>query len=598
MSETAGSAQAKALPLSSPQEAVHRLAELSAKTQRLLQNNLQNFGTIWSGPLDPTPLWTAFADLSARLSSDPFYLAQAQLSLWQDYVGLWSQMAKRMLGQEVEATVTEAPGDRRFKHAAWTDELVFHYLKQSYLIGSRWLQNLVANVKGLDPTTKRTVEFATKQYIDALSPSNFAMTNPEVIRKAVETGGESLLRGLCNFLEDIVENRGVIKRRGPEGFELGKNIAATPGMVVYQNDLMQLIQYAPTTEHVLRRPLLLVPPWVNKFYLFDLKPDNSFIKWFVDQGVTVFALSWVNPSEAHGQKDFENYMTEGPLAALDAIEQATGERAVNVVGYCLGGTLTAATLAYMAAKQDDRIKSATLIAALTDFADLGEFAAIINDQQLNTIESYTQRKGYVEGQELAQLFGLVRANDLIWSSVISNYLLADEAVPSDMLFWFADPVGMPGKMIRTYMRQIVLDNDLTRPGALTLKNTPIDLGAVREPVCIIALRDDHVAGWETAYAGTRLFGGPVRFILGGSGHNAGVINPPKAKKHGYWLNDSLPATSDEWLAGATRHEGSWWPEWLAWLKSFDSEEVEARQIGGGKLKALEPAPGSYALARV
>ena len=589
MSQNANAPGQNVPSLPSPQEAARRLLELTGKTQRLLQNNLQNFGTIWSGPLDPLPVWNAFGDLSIRLASDPFYLAQEQFSLWREYADLWGQMAKRMLGQENGPQAAATRGDRRFKDPAWTDELVFHYLKQSYLIGSRWLQNLVANVKGLDPATKRTVEFATKQYIDALSPSNFALTNPEVIRKAIETRGESLLRGLYNFLEDLVENRGLVKRRGPEAFELGKNVAATPGQVVFQNDLMQLIQYAPTTERVLRRPLLLVPPWVNKFYLFDLKPDNSFILWLVDQGITVFALSWVNPGPKHAQKDFENYMTEGPLAALDAIEKAIGEPEV--------GTLTAATLTHMAAKGDNRVKSATLIATLLDFQDLGEFAAIVNEKQLDSIDAYTERKGYLQGHELAQLFSLVRANDLIWSSVVSNYLLAEEAVPSDMLFWFADPVGMPGKMIRTYVREIVLKNKLTHPAALRLGGTPIDLGAVREPICIISLKDDHVAAWEVTYAGIKLFGGPVRFILGGSGHNAGVINPPKAKKHGFWTNESLPPTPDEWLAGAVRHEGSWWPNWLDWLRQVSGEAVAAPQPGGGGLKALEPAPGSYALAR-
>ncbi|MBV8523879.1 MAG: class I poly(R)-hydroxyalkanoic acid synthase [Acetobacteraceae bacterium] len=593
MSKTANASQ----PTAASPDTARRLAELGAKTQKLLQDNLQNLGAIWSGPIDPTPVWKAFGDLSIHLASDPFYLAQEQFGLWQEYAGLWRQMAQRMLGQEPVAAAGPARGDRRFKHAAWNDELVFHYLKQSYLIGSRWLQNLVANVKGLDPVTQRTVEFATKQYVDALSPSNFALTNPEVIKKAVDTGGESLLQGLYNFLEDIAENRGLVKRRGPEAFELGRNIAATPGSVIYQNDLMQLIQYAPATEKTFRRPLLLVPPWVNKFYLFDLKPDNSFINWLVGKGFTVFALSWVNPSATHAAKDFENYMTEGPLAALDAIEQAIGERDANLVGYCLGGTLTAATLAHMAAKGDDRVKSATLIATMTDFRDLGEFAAIINDQQLQAIDNYTERKGYVEGTELAHLFSLIRANDLIWSNVVSHYLLAEEAVPSDMLFWFADPVGMPGKMIRTYTRNIVLKNALTHPGALTLNGTPIHLSAVKEPVCFISLKEDHVAGWEATYAGTKLFGGPVRFVLGGSGYNAGVINPPKANKHGYWTNDSLPPTAEEWLAGATRHEGSWWPEWAAWVKQFSGDEIPSRQIGAGKLKPSEPAPGSYALAR-
>jgi polyhydroxyalkanoate synthase len=389
----------------------------------------------------------------------------------------------------------------------------------------------------------------------------------------------------------------LVKNRAPATFEVGTNLATTPGAVVYQNDLMQLLQYDPATERVARRPLLFVPPWVNKYYLFDLQPKNSFIKWAVDQGHTVFAISWVNPTKEHRDKDYADYMKEGPLAALDAIERATGEREVNTVAYCLGGTLTATMLAYQAAKGDDRVTSATLIATFTDFADIGEFAAIIDEDNLRKVDQYLDRKGYLEGHDLARLFSALRANDLIWSGVVTNYLLAEEALPFDMNHWFADAAHMPSRMLSYYLRKIVLENGLAQPGRIEIDGVPIDLGRVGVPTCFVALRDDHVAPWGAVYVGARRFAVPTRFVLGGSGHNAGTINPPAAKKHGYWTNPELPETAEAWLAGAVRHEGSWWPEWASWVERFDGGKVAARKVGSRALRPLEPAPGSYVKVR-
>jgi polyhydroxyalkanoate synthase len=493
--------------------------------------------------------------------------------------------------------VQPAPGDRRFKDDAWANELVYDFLKQSYLVGSRWIQNLVAETPGVNERTRAEIQFLTRQYIDAIAPTNFVLTNPVVARKTMETGGANLLAGMSNFLDDLTRNNALVKNRAPETFKVGVNIAATPGSVIYQNDLMQLIQYNPSTKDVSKTPILFVPPWVNKYYLFDLQPKNSFLKWLVDQGHTVFAISWVNPGKRHRDKDFVDYMKEGPLAALDAIEQATGEREAHVVAYCLGGTLTATMLAWQAARNDTRVKSATLLATLTEFSDLGEFSVFFDEDRLLKLDRYLEKKGFLEGHDLARLFSIVRANDLIWSAVVNNYLLAEESLPFDMTYWFADPAHMPAKMLNFYIRNIVFENRLPKPGQLVIDGVPIDLGKIKTPTCFVSMHDDHVAPWRATYSGPHLFGGPTRFILGGSGHNAGIVNPPVAKKHGYWTNPELPPAADDWLAGATRHEGSWWPEWASWLAAADDGKVPARVVGAGALKPLEAAPGSYVKVR-
>jgi polyhydroxyalkanoate synthase len=579
-------------------DARRRLIEIAEKTKELTQVSVERHqGGREIMPLDPTVMGRAFCEFTAGLLSNPVKLAEAQMKLWQDYAGIWQNLTRRALGEEVPPYVQPAPGDRRFKDDAWTNELVYDFLKQSYLVGSRWIQGLVAETPGVNERTRAEIQFLTRQYIDAIAPTNFVLTNPVVARKTMETGGANLLAGMSNFLDDLTRNNALVKNRAPETFKVGVNIAATPGSVIYQNDLMQLIQYNPSTKDVSKTPILFVPPWVNKYYLFDLQPKNSFLKWLVDQGHTVFAISWVNPGKRHRDKDFVDYMKEGPLAALDAIEQATGEREAHVVAYCLGGTLTATMLAWQAARNDTRVKSATLLATLTEFSDLGEFSVFFDEDRLLKLDRYLEKKGFLEGHDLARLFSIVRANDLIWSAVVNNYLLAEESLPFDMTYWFADPAHMPAKMLNFYIRNIVFENRLPKPGQLVIDGVPIDLGKIKTPTCFVSMHDDHVAPWRATYSGPHLFGGPTRFILGGSGHNAGIVNPPVAKKHGYWTNPELPPAADDWLAGATRHEGSWWPEWASWLAAADDGKVPARVVGAGALKPLEAAPGSYVKVR-
>jgi polyhydroxyalkanoate synthase len=472
--------------------------------------------------------------------------------------------------------------DRRFKDEEWDKNLAFNTLKRNYLIGAEWLRKLVGDQKDLARPTQKKLEFFTERFIDAVSPTNFAGTNPAVLRKTVETGGANLIKGFSNLLDDIAADTGHVRRADPNSFEVGVDLATTKGGVVLRTDMMELIQYEPSTERVQKAPLLLVPTWVNKYYLFDLQKKTSFIKWAVDQGFTLFTISWVNPDARHSEKDFENYWLEGPYAALQAIEKITGERSSHIVSYCLGGTLTVSGLAHLAAiGEAERVKSATMIATMTDFAEFGDFEAFVTEEQIKALERHLQHKGYVDSADLTRLFALLRANDLIWSSGISSYLLAEDAVASDLLYWFADGIGMPAKMLRTFMRSIILDNSLTKPGALTIGGVSINLKDIRTPLFFVSLRDDHVAGWQDTYRGASRFETQRRFVLGGSGHNAGTINPPSAKKHGYWTNPEMPADAESWFKNAKRNEGSWWPEWVAWLKEQSGGEVAARAVGDG-----------------
>jgi polyhydroxyalkanoate synthase len=379
-------------------------------------------------------------------------------------------------------------------------------------------------------------------------------------------------------------------------FRIGENIAVTPGKVVYQNDLIQLLQYEPTTETVKRRPLLIMPPWINKFYVLDLRPDNSFIRWAVGQGHTVFVISWVNPDRRLAAKSFVDYMREGPLAALDAIAEATGEREVNVIGYCLGGTLLACTLAYMAAKRDNRVKSATFFVTMIDFAEAGELSVFIDEEQLSALEGRMNARGYLEGRDMATTFNMLRANDLIWSFVVNNYLLGKSPFPFDLLYWNADSTRMPAAMHSFYLRNMYQENLLARPGGITLDGAPIDLGKIKTPAFVLSTREDHIAPWRSTYAATRLYKGPVKFVLSASGHIAGVVNPPGGK-YGYWDGDKNPPTADEWLAAATQHPGSWWPLWQRWVSRHGGGEAPARRPGDGKLAPIEDAPGSYVKVR-
>jgi polyhydroxyalkanoate synthase subunit PhaC len=582
-----------------PQLWAQHMAQIARLSEKLVRDFLAGQPAGGLGMADPLNIGGAFLEMTQRLMSDPARLVEAQISLWQDYLKLWQSTTQRFLTGAAEPVVEPAPGDRRFKDAAWHESTLFDYIKQSYLLTARWLQSTVKQVDGLDEKTSRKIDFYTRQFVDAMAPSNFVITNPEVLRATIETGGENLVNGLKHLLEDLERGKGrlMIKMTDLEAFKVGDNIAVTPGKVVYQNDLMQLIQYVPTTEKVQRRPLLIIPPWINKYYILDLRPDNSFVKWCVGQGHTVFVISWVNPDEKLAQKTFEDYMREGPLAALDAIERATGESEANVIGYCLGGTLLATTLAYMAEKQDSRIKSATYFVTMTDFAEAGELSVFIDEEQLEALEARMKEHGYLEGSDMATTFNMLRANDLIWSFVVNNYLLGKDPFPFDLLYWNSDSTRMPAAMHAYYLRNMYQENKLIVPGALALGGVPIDLGKIKVPSFLLSTKEDHIAPWKSTYAATQIYKGPVRFVLSASGHIAGVINPPGKSKYGHWTNTKLPKSPDDWLATAKYAEGSWWPTWEKWVAKFAGGEVEARRPGAGKLPVIEDAPGSYVLTK-
>ena len=543
----------------------------------------------------------AFMDMWAKLAANPMALAQVQMNMYYDYLRLWQASWLKLLGGKPEPVAEPASGDSRFKDEEWQSSFLFDYLKQSYLIAARHIHDAVSGVEGIPEDSKRKVDFFTRQYIDALAPSNFALTNPQVVRETMKSGGTNLVKGLKNLLEDLDEGDGQLKIKMTDAaaFKVGQNVATTPGKVVFQNELLQLIQYQPTTHTVYKRPLLIIPPWINKFYILDLREKNSFIRWAVGQSHTVFVVSWVNPDARLADKDFEDYLTEGALAALVAIEQATGEREVNAIGYCLGGTLLGATLGYMAAKKDDRITAATFFVALLDFAIPGQLGVFIDEKQVENLERRMNERGYLEGSEMALTFNMLRSNDPIWSFVINNYLLGKEPFPFDLLYWNSDSTRMPAKMHSFYLRNMYLKNALKDPGSIRLGGVPIDLRKIKVPAYFISTAEDHIAPWKSTYLGARILGGPVRFVNGGSGHIAGIINPPAANKYCYWTNDKLPPTPEAWEAGGTRHDGSWWTDWQRWIDAQNAgERVPARIPGEGKLKVLEDAPGSYVSVRL
>ncbi|HEX5464645.1 MAG TPA: class I poly(R)-hydroxyalkanoic acid synthase, partial [Burkholderiales bacterium] len=538
----------------------------------------------------------AFFDLTAKMMADPARLAQEQLALWQDYQALWQSTWLRMMGAETAAVAEPVKGDRRFKDDDWQQNFLFDFIKQSYLITARHLHHAVVGVEGLDQHTAEKVDFYTRQYIDAMSPSNFALTNPKVLRETAKSGGQNLIRGFSHLLHDLARGDGRqlrISMTDETAFQLGENIATTPGKVVFQNDLLQLIQYLPRTEKVHQRPLLIIPPWINKYYILDLRETNSFIRWAVEQGHTVFVVSWVNPDAQLANKGFDDYLTGGSLAALDAVTKAAGEREIDVIGYCLGGTLLAATLGYLAAKKQKRIASATFFVTLIDFERAGELGVFIDEEQVAALEKRMDRRGYLEGREMATTFNMLRANDLIWSFVVNNYLLGRDPLPFDLLYWNADSTRMPAAMHSFYLRNMYLANLLRKPGGITLAGVPIALSKVEVPTYFISTIEDHIAPWKATYAGARLFKGPVRFVLGGSGHIAGIVNPPAANKYCYWTHDKLPAQPDQWLKAATQHPGSWWTDWAQWVARRAGKKIAARMPGDGKLKIIEDAPGSY-----
>jgi polyhydroxyalkanoate synthase subunit PhaC len=530
---------------------------------------------------------------------DPQRALEVQSSLGKAYLDLWANAVKRLAGETVEPVAEPDPKDRRFADPEWSSNQFFDFLKQAYLLTTQWANRLVHDAEGLDPHTLQKADFYVRQIANAIAPSNFVLTNPELLRETVTSNASNLVRGMHMLAEDIQAGRGSLRIRQSDSrmFEVGRNLALTPGKVIFENPLMQLIQYAPATGTVLRRPLLIVPPWINKFYILDLNPEKSFIKWCVDQGITVFVISWVNPDSNLAKKGFEDYMRDGPLAALDVIEQATGERDVNAIGYCVGGTLLAATLAYMASRHDERIASATFFAAQVDFTHAGDLKVFVDEDQIAAREREMGERGYLEGKKMATAFNLLRSNDLIWPYVINNYLKGKEPAPFDLLYWNSDATRMPAANHSFYLRNCYLDNRLSK-GDMVIGGKKLKLRNVKVPVYNLATREDHIAPARSVLLGSKFFGGPVRFVLAGSGHIAGVVNPPNKMKYQYWTGPKpMGADLDKWLAKAKEHAGSWWPDWLEWIKAQDASAVSAREPGGGKLPPLEDAPGSYVKVR-
>jgi polyhydroxyalkanoate synthase len=531
--------------------------------------------------------------------SDPTRTAELQARLGQSYLELWAAAAKRLAGEDAPAVAAPAPGDRRFSDPEWSSNQFYDFLKQAYLLTARWASHMVDDAAGLDAHTRQKADFYVRQITNALSPTNFVLTNPELLRETFTSNGENLARGMRMLAEDVEAGGGHLRIRQSDSsmFEVGRNLATTPGKVIFQNDLMQLIQYAPSTPNVLKRPLLIVPPWINKFYILDLTPEKSFIKWCVDQGLTVFCVSWVNPDERLAQKTFEDYVREGPIAALDAIKQATGEDKIHTIGYCVGGTMLTVALAAMAAWGDERVASATLFAAQVDFTFAGDLKVFVDEQQVEALEQRMAGRGYLEGRTMATVFNLLRSNDLIWPYVINNYLKGKNPFPFDLLYWNSDATRMPAANHSFYVRSCYLDNKLAE-GKMTIGDTPIDLGAIKIPIYNLATREDHIAPAKSVLLGSKYFGGRVKFVLAGSGHIAGVVNPPAKQKYQYWTGRRpRSANLERWVAKAKEHPGSWWPDWLAWLKRQDRTEVAARVPGDGALKPIEDAPGSYVKVR-
>lgn len=571
----------------------HILMEAGQRAQPLLQEFIEKYD-IEKNPLnaDPMHLREAYAEFMGNLMSDPQKMVDMQLQFWNDWTSLWSESTKKFLGQDGKTLYQPDKGDKRFKSPLWDQSAYFDFIKQSYLLTSRWLENVVKNTEGLDPDTRQKVDFYTKQYINAIAPTNFVLTNPEVLEETVRTRGENLIKGLQNLLEDLERGKGElnISTTDYNAFKLGENIAATPGKVVYQNDLMQLIQYEPSTEKVFKRPLLVVPPWINKYYILDLKPENSYVKWLVAQGHTVFIVSWVNPDRKLAQKRFEDYMQEGILMALDQIEMITGEKDANVLGYCLGGTLLSITLAWLHAhNQSERIASATFLTTLVDFEQAGEMKLFMDEAQMKMMDHDMEGRGFLSADALKKTFSLLRANDLIWSFVINNYLMGREPFPFDLLYWNDDSTNMPAAMHSFYLRKLYGDNALINPGEITMKGTPIDMSRIETPCYFLSTREDHIAPWKATYATTQLIKSPHTFVLAASGHVAGVVNPPDKNKYCYWTADKTPPDCNKWFESAKQTEGAWWPHQSAWLKQFGNGETGARKIE----TFIEDAPGSY-----
>lgn len=541
----------------------------------------------------------AFHDYLQAMSQDPERLMQMQVDMYQGYLKLWANMAERLLGNSPAPLIRPEKGDRRFSGEDWESQLPFDFIKQSYLLTCDFVLKHIRHTPNVDADTRQKVDFYTRQFLDAISPSNFVMTNPEVLKATMETKGENLVNGLKNLLEDLQRSQEAgggfrIAMTDYDAFTVGKNIATAEGDVVFRNRMFELIQYKAKTEKVGKTPLLICPPWINKFYILDLKPENSFIKYAVEEcGQTVYLISWKNPDASYRDVGFDTYMQEGVLEALRVVTELTGEPQINAIGYCIGGTLLTATLAYMAKKKDNRIKSATFFTTLIDFEEAGELQVFIDEVQVAELEKKMAEKGYLDGAEMAQTFSLLRSNDLIWSFVVNNYLMGKDPFPFDILYWNDDATRMPEKMHSYYLRNMYLENNLIKPGKLILGGEKIDVRHIDLPVYMVSTQQDHIVPWESCFRAVHLLKGDVTFILGSSGHVAGVINPPSKKKGNYWKAQGSTGSAAEWQKNATENPGSWWADWQQWIAAQSDALVPARK----QAKSLAAAPGTYVVEK-
>lgn len=538
----------------------------------------------------------AWSDLTIQTFQHPQDWIDTMARYQRDQMSLWLKMFTQSGSEPAAPVVSPAPGDRRFADKEWRENPVFDYIKQSYLLASNMLNGL-ADATHLDTENKQKLKFYTRFFADAMSPSNFAMTNPAVIQHAMDTKGQSLVDGLQNLMEDMEKGR--ISMTDEAAFKLGTNLATTPGAVIYENEIMQLIQYNATTEKVAERPLLVIPPFINKFYILDLQPDNSFVKYAADQGNTVFIISWLNPDKDHSSLTWDDYLESGVFTALDIASRVTGSKRVNTVAWCVGGTLLASALAVMKARKDETVASATFFTSLLDFSEPGEIGIFVDEAQVAQKEAQLEHTGMLNGKDLAMVFSMLRANDLIWSYVVNNYLKGKTPPPFDILYWNSDPTNLPASMYIAYVQNMYLENKLVQPGALTMCGKSVDLSKVTTPSYFLSTIEDHIAPWTATFKTVDLFAGPVEFVLGASGHIAGVINPPVRKKRNFWIDGERGKGADHWLQTAKSHPGSWWPNWTEWLAQHRGGEVDApKSPGNREFTQIEPAPGRYVTKRV
>ncbi|MBI4787355.1 MAG: class I poly(R)-hydroxyalkanoic acid synthase [Chloroflexi bacterium] len=542
-------------------------------------------------PLDAEELWRAFEQLGEDLTARPELLEERTAELLRRYNELSVWTLSRALGQPDPEPVATDKQDKRFQDEAWTNNLIFNTLKQSYLILSNWLVGTANQADGLDPQTRQRVKFYVRQFVDAISPSNFLLTNPAALHETLNSGGENLRRGLEQMLDDM--KQGEVSVSGKEHFQIGQNLAISPGQVIFRNELVELIQYSPATEQVYQIPILIIPPWINKFYILDLRPGRSLVEYLVQQGHTVFMISWRNPKPAMQNLVMEDYVRLGPLAAMQVIKAVTGSEKINLLGHCIGGTLVSVLLAYQSAVQDATANTATFLTSLQDFSDVGETAVFVSREWLAEIEKWVHPKGYIDGVEMNAIFKLMRDNDLIWNFVVNNYLLGKTPLDFDLLYWSSDGIRMPRAFHSEYLRNCYIENNLVKPNRIRMFGQGIDLSCIQTPSYVVAGIEDHIVPWRSAHRTRALFSGSTRLILGSGGHIGTTVNPPSAIKGFYYSNDSDTTDSDQWLKTAQRNPGSWWPDWNKWLDTQSGAKVAPPSLGGTAYPPLANAPGTY-----